>query len=320
MQVPITRDDDDIQGLDEAAAVHINVQKMNRRFYSLANTSDGAAGLQGAMCSTSKVKPGNLLVYLGDALHALPAGERKRSEPFLYFRGKMEARPKLTDAHIAKKAPSDFAALETEGGSAKATNKQAETKAAVSAVSDVTGEGSAKAASGEAVGPRIEGGLAEASSNQDDTEGSKKAASQFTSQKALDGTEGADTQGCSAEAKSAQAATVGNEATAADAPSEVAGKGIAKEAKDDPDEHGVVDALRVLRYGDEEVLDCAAVHNLIAVGYDTPQEAVQFYQTRYPEAGVERTEGFKARFIKQCSKQKRTTKLDMAKLPASMKF
>ena len=395
-QGPITREDKTIEGEEPIAAVRRKIEQMTQRFHPLVNTTDGAAVLHEAMFATSKLRPGNLLVYLGDALHALPAGNRKTPERYLYFRTRPGGNPKPKGGDIpngttrlrltGKYLPGVPEGPEAEGASAKAASKQSETEAAVGAGSEVASEdpgvagtegGSAKAASkqqdatgrskkaavcgdsevarkgtateapGAPAGSRAtavgagskvagigsaklapsgpgstgtKGGSAKAASKRDATDSSEKASDCAGSEFASKGTANPDTEGGSPKAASEQAKTAGNEGAAVGVGPEVASEGIGQDAHRDPDGHGVIDALRVLKYADDYLIDCAAVHNLIAAGYKTMDEAGGFYKKRYPEKNQTMIDSFLARFLSIYHKETKTSKLVTAKVPSELTF
>jgi hypothetical protein len=317
-QGPIAREEG-----DERTPVLDMVQKIKRRFQPLANTCEGAADLLEAMRPTTKLKQGDLLVYLGDALHSLPGGNRKMPERLLYFKGKLLGDPKPKGVDIAKGAPGDRSRRETDAGSGKATSQLAESEPAPSAAPEVASKGAAK------LHPADPGGHpTEAATQQDVADGSEEAAvrprsvvpSKGVAEEAPDDPDGPDTKGASAKATSRRTETAGGKDTAVGAGVGVASKGIAQHTQGDPDGHGVVDALRVLKYGDEEVLDLTAVHNLLAAGYHNIEEAVEVYKKRYPNADHEQTKMFERRYDDESRRKKRNTDLIASKLPASIEF
>jgi hypothetical protein len=117
----------------------------------------------------------------------------------------------------------------------------------------------------------------------------------------------------------ADPASLGTDRPEAKAASEQDETAESKEA-DDPDGHGVVDALVVMKYGEQEVLDCAAIHNLIAAGYFTADEAVGVYKKRYPKADQGQTETFKKKFQEEYSRKKIKSTLVSSKLPKNMRY
>jgi hypothetical protein len=388
-QGPITRDDEDYAKKDVGRIL----EKINNRFSQLASTSGGASRLHDAMLKTThRVRRGDLLVYLGDALHAFPAGYRERQEPFLYFKGRLAdsppadpasseikggsakapdkqaptvARASLTSqvdseiidnvappdhggtgtvAPFAKapsnqgetagsktaavcSAPTDPASSESKGGLAKAPDKQAQTVTGVSLTSDVVSESINDVAPPDPGGTRTEVPLAKAPSNQDETVGSKAAAvctnPKVAAKRALydKDHDNRDTKGDTTNSTIEHGKAASSEVTAVLAASEVDTENKkTKEAEDHPDSHGVVDALYVLRYGDEELLDSAVVHNLIAAGYLTSNEAVKFYNKRYPKAEDEQTTTFENRFLEECNRKERIAKRLTSKLPTHINF
>jgi hypothetical protein len=202
--------------------------------------------------------------------------------------------------------PSDPDRPQTEGGLPKATGKQAETtgseKSTVGVGSEVISGGVAKEAHNDYSdhGTPIE------------TSGSKKTTPSDP--------DGPQTEDSLPKATGKQAETTESEKAIVGVTSDVTSEGIAKEAHHDPDAHGVIDALRVLKYADNEVLDDAAVHNLIAAGYHTVEEAIRFYKKRYPNFGPDHYVAFKDKFVEAHNRNKRTNTLDEMKLPASIDF
>jgi hypothetical protein len=322
-QGPITREDEDYKGGDEEA-VRRMIDKMNKRFHNLASTTTGAAVLYAGMEPTEKIRRGDLLVYLGDALHALPAGNRKLPDRFIYFKGRL-------------------AGPDTQGGSAKAASEQTETassgKAADGAGSEVaspditkketndSGGNANPTARSENAGPDTDGGSSKATSMQAKNTGSDKAAGSADSENAVQliVKENSDSKNEAVLGSSEVPGQGGDN----EQPCPTDGIGTAdgstnaaseKKTHDDPDAHGVIDALRVLKYGDGELLDDAALHNLIAAGYSTKEEARKFYKTRYPHADNNQIETFQHRFVEEIRRKVKTTKLDLFKLPVTFDF
>jgi hypothetical protein len=291
-QGPIARDHEDFQGKN----VKRMIETITDRFYPLAGTCTGASRLHDALCTTSRVQRGDLLVYLGDALHAFPEGDRKKHEPFLYFKGRLADCPEPKGAGLANDAPADPALSEIKGGAAKAPDKQAPTVAGDSLTSKVDG----KSIDNVAPDPGGTGTvvpLAKAASNQDETAESKTAVS-------VKDPDLGDSKGGTAKAPSEHAKAASSKDT--------------KDAKDVPDRHGVVDALVVLQYSDEDLLDWAAVHNLIAAGYLTSKEAVGVYKKRYPQADEKQTTAFEKKFLEECNRKENSAKLLLLKLPTHL--
>ena len=324
-QGPIARNDDDLP-------VITMINKINNRFQPLANTCDGAANLYRAMRPTDTVQKGDLLVYVGDALHALPAGDRKWPERFLYFKGRLAPSPKPEGVGVANGAHGAAKENERERGSAKATNKQAETAAPVASKQDGAKESATAsvctdAGSGAASQGGAKVGIIDPSGHG--TEGDKKisatasvgagpnVAGKGTPKEAS----GSQDVSSSATAASEHVGTAGSNAPAVGAASGVATQDAAEEAEDDPDSHGVVDALRLWKYSESEVLEGTAVHNLIAAGYNTAQEAARVYNKRYPKASVQQTDQFKVRFEDEYKRKKRKSfLLSTSKLPTSIQY
>jgi hypothetical protein len=362
-QGPITREDEDYKGGDQEA-VRRMVDKMNRRFHNLASTTTGAAALHAAMEPTEEVERGNLLVYLGDALHALPAGNRKLPDRFIYFKGRL-------------------AGPDTQGGSAKAASEQTKTassgKAADGAGSEVASEYITKDQSNDSGGnatqvgirldgplkppaqvnptagreneePDTNGGSVETTGMPAEAAGSDKAAGSADSEdvRQVNTKENTSdpstprTQADSSNDANQLGATVDSKNTPVLGSSKDTGHGgdnekpqatgsldtnavstnasSEKKSYDDPDAHGVIDALRVLKYGDGELLDDAAIHNLIAAGYSTKEEAGKFYRKRYPHAEDNQIATFQHRFATEKGRKEKKTMLLSEKLPITLWF
>ena len=310
-QGPIARNDKVFQDGEVAEKVKI----MQKRFHALAGTVDGAFPLRESLCSTEDVNPGELLVYMGDALHALPRFKKKKPDRFLHFRGKLRVSPESKGGSVngsskqADKGGSDKTAGDSDHDGANSTSKQAHQP---EDDSDSRGANEKKTALAAKKGgsDKAAGTSKEADQLGDDSDSggandkkSGLAAKKGGSNKAADNSDpdGAD-----------KGDSVNSPSKHAENPEDAKG-GTAKAACRDPDSHGVIDALRVLRYAPPDVLDGAAVHNLIATGYTMP-EAGTFYKKRYPDAGADRYESFEAMFTKESEKKKRSVQLDTTRL------
>ena len=82
-----------------------------------------------------------------------------------------------------------------------------------------------------------------------------------------------------------------------------------------PDSHGVVDALVVLKYAPPDVKEDAAIHHLLAAGYTDPDGAAKFHKTRYQDADSNQQKKFKDRFIELLHKKEKSVRLDDSLLP-----
>jgi hypothetical protein len=274
-QGPIARNDKVFQDGEVAEKVKI----MQKRFHALAGTVDGAFPLRESLCSTEDVNPGELLVYMGDALHALPRFKKKKPDRFLHFRGKLRVSP------------------ESKGGSVNGSSKQADKGGSDKTAGDSDHDG-ANSTSKQAHQPEDDSDSGGANDKKSGLEAKKGGSNKAADNSDPDGADKGD--------------SVNSPSKHAENPEDAKG-GTAKAACRDPDSHGVIDALRVLRYAPPDVLDGAAVHNLIATGYTMP-EAGTFYKKRYPDAGADRYESFEAMFTKESEKKKRSVQLDTTRL------
>jgi hypothetical protein len=208
-------------------------EQMQIRFQGISNTGDGVATVYESLRPTSTVKRGNLILHLGDALHARPAIEMIKQDRWICFEGKL-----LADVPAASQQTEDD--LER--------------------------------------GPDQPGKTAGVTPDDD---GNKSTEDQNS---VLD---------------DAKRPAVN--------PSPV--------EPPNPDSHGVVDALVVLKYAPPDVKEGAAIHHLIAAGYKEPHEAAKFHETRYQGADSDRLDKFKARFVELLHKTEKSVKLDESLLP-----
>jgi hypothetical protein len=100
----------------------------------------------------------------------------------------------------------------------------------------------------------------------------------------------------------------------------LAKKSPAKNAPPDPDKHGVIDVLVVLKYTQSEVKEGAAIHHLIAAGYTKPSDAAAFHKKRYQDADIDGHEKFKKRFDEIFQKKEKSYMLDDTLLPDNFDF
>ena len=84
------------------------VAGLQKHFRVLSDTTSGADALYGSLEAPGKIGVGDMLVYFGDALHAMPAGTRTQEDRFLCFRGNLE---KL-DAKTPTVFPNDYNAVD----------------------------------------------------------------------------------------------------------------------------------------------------------------------------------------------------------------
>ena len=83
---------------------------LKKCFRALSDTASGADALYGSLEAPGKIGVGDMLVYFGDALHAMPAGTRTQEDRFLCFRGNLEK----IDAEPPTVAPSDLEKINTK--------------------------------------------------------------------------------------------------------------------------------------------------------------------------------------------------------------
>jgi hypothetical protein len=335
-QPPIARDDNDCGGVDQ---VSIMVEKVKMRFHALAETYDSASRLYGDLCSITKLQRGDLLVFLGDALHALPGGNRNTTEPSLCFKGKLTDGREPKGASDDNKTQSDPAQPASGENSATAASKLGNAEANEVAdnhlaTGETTPDPTLLTSPEGQVGTspvEVKKGGSEADGKLDNSEAPDDPAPKLVTAPEVDnddsekdtgspaqnvkskGTGGSTSPGEKSDKDAGSVTTHGADGQDSTAGSANTVAGQAKAAAD-PDGHGVVDALRVLKYDHEDVLEETAVHNLIAAGYGTTDEALAVYKIRYPELSQKSTADFKKKFEKLNNRRAKTT-TDPKKLP-----
>jgi hypothetical protein len=305
-QPPIARDDNDCGGVDQ---VRLMVEKVKMRFQPLAETYDGASRLYGELCSITKLQRGDLLVFLGDALHALPGGNRNTTEPSLCFKGK------LTDSREPKGASDDNKTQSDPGQPPSGENSAtAGSKLDNPEDKEVANKDSPKVGTPPDSDPKPK----PVKTPEVDNDVSGKDTGSPAKNVESKGTGGSTSPGEKSDKDAGSVTTHGADGQDSTAGSANTAAGQAKAAAD-PDGHGVVDALRVLKYEYDGVLEETAVHNLIAAGYRTLDEALAVFKIRYPELSQKSTVSFKKNF-EMCNNRRAKTTTDPKRLPSYLTY
>jgi hypothetical protein len=290
------------------------------RFRPLGNTRNGAEMFYDDLECIPKIGRGELLLFNGDWLYARPAGNRKKPERYLCFKGKWGAGTTPKGAESAKEGPHDTAAQEA---TAAPSGKQPDSPLMGNSKQDATeegGKGDVTGASPSAAAPQLledrkqgavgKGGQPDAPGDSPSTAASPPVVE--SEQVATEASGKGDVPGASPGLDGPPVAAGGKQATSE-----------ASNTAPEADFCGVVDAVVLWRYNKNEWKEwrwSAAIHNLIAAGYVTGDEAVRFYTLRYPHEDEAGTKRFKERFIEEFDRNKSKTDLFQDTFPMDFSF